>query len=241
MGKVKGLWLAMSLALLFASACSNKAASSKEQVQTIIDNMVENSFDFTSALHAEADSKKMERLFALDGSYVAGRGYIAEAKVRLSGFKSESNILAADDQLYYKLANDRRWKPTTAQDLQMFGISYKESPATMLQEMKESVVNIEQKSKNSFRITLDRNKYAQQAGAKTLQLPQVDNSNNVSIELLGNPSVDVEIDVQRQLVRTLTLHYKAKMTGVDGEDETVNMTYEVTMRNFNNGQTLPKL
>lgn len=216
----------------------------EENMQVFIDNMRDRSYDFRGKLHAQMGNDQLEELLILDGVYVGREGYRMHADVHLPGFESEGSILRTDDQLYYKLSSEQKWKPTTEQDLRMLGITYKESPADLLESMKDMVIAVKPTNEpNVYRVVLDRDKYEQKAETEgVLRLPQVNiQAHDFHIHLLENPIVDVEVDLARHVIRSLTLSYELEAAVSDTETERMNVTYEMEIDNVDTGQTLPEL
>lgn len=231
--------------LLLLSACSLQQVNPEKNVQMLIDNMHSNSYDFKGELHLQVGEEMLEETLVLDGFYVADEGYRVHADVKLPGFVTDSDVLKKNDQLYYKLSDSKQWKQTTEQDLRMLGITYKDSPSDMFQGMKEVVLSIEPTEQDSvFRITLDRHQYEEHSEeTKMMRLPEVVDvqRQGVQWELLQNPVVDVEIDPDQQVIRSIKLNYVMKSPLQDDPGQPVNVTYEMYMDHFNEGQTLPDL
>lgn len=214
-------------------------------MQTLIDNMHRQSYDFQSELKIKADGDALDRLLVMDGSYVPGEGYALHADVKLPGFETESDILSLNEQLYFKPPASDRWEATTEQDLRMLGIVYKDSPADLFQGMKETVLSVEPAGEQDlYHVILDRDAYAKGVRDKDMFLPQVNMSEREApVQLLQNPVVDVRVDWEEQVIRALSLHY---VLGAPGESDAepqqaMDVTFEMTMNDFNGGQSLPAL
>lgn len=228
--------------ILLLGACSAGQLKPEEHMQDLLDNMNSNSYDFKGELHAQVGEDTLEELLTLDGFYVANKGYRLHANVALPEFETSSDVLSADDQLYYKLPKSDKWKLTTDQDLRMLGITYKDSPSDMFQGMKEMVQSIEPTDKdNVFKITLDRDEYRKKAGDNTImRLPQVDiQGRDFQLELLQNPVADVEVDFDHNVIRSVTLSYMVKSTLTGNKAQPMNVTYQMYMDQFNQDQKLP--
>lgn len=230
--------------ILFFTACSPNQGNLEKNLQLHIDNMRSQSYDFKGQLHMQVGEETMEELLVLDGSYVANEGYVLHADVNLPGFETESNILSTDGHLFYKLPQSSVWKPTTDQDLRMLGITYIDSPVDLFYGMKEIVLTVERTERNDmFQITLDRSEYEKMADRDgTVHLPQVDiQSDDLQLNLAQNPVVNVEVDLDRKLIRSLTLNYVVEPP-LDGPfEQPLHVTYEMQMEQFNEEQTLPEL
>lgn len=236
--------LGASVLLLLLGACSAGEVNPKEEMQVFINNMHSNSYDFKGKLHAQVGEDTLEELLVLDGSYVANEGYKLHADVNLPGFDTESDILNTDDKLYYKLPKASEWEPTTDQDLKMLGITYKDSPSDLFQGMKQMVLSVEPTDEsNVFKVTLDRSQYEAKTDKEgVMRLPQVDiQSHDLQLELVKNPVVDVEVDLDQNVIRSLTLNYVVKTSLIGQPEQPMNVTYEMTMEHFNDDQTLPEL
>lgn len=230
--------------ILFFTACSLNQGDLEKHLQLHIDNMRKNSYDFKGKLHVQVGDERMEELFVIDGSYVANEGYVLHADVNFPGFETESNVLSTDDRLFYRLPESGVWKPTTDQDLRMLGIAYKDSPADFFYGMKEMVLAVERTEQNNiFHVTLDRNEYEKLTDRDgIMQLPQVYIQNDdLPFQLLQNPEVDVEVDLERRLIRSLTVNYVLEPS-LDGQyGQPLHVTYEMQMEQFNGEQTLPEV
>lgn len=230
--------------VLLLPACAPGTVNPEKNMQILIDNMHSNTYDFKGELHAQVDEDTLEEMLVLDGTYVPEKGYRLHADVNMPGFETESDILSLDDQLYYKLPKSNKWEATTDQDLRMLGIMYKDSPADLFRGMKEMVLSVEPtETDNVFQVTLDRTEYAEKTDQEgVMRLPQVDiQSHDLQLKLIENPVVDVEVDLERNLIRGLTLHYVVK-TSLDGQSEQpMTVTYEMQMEHFNEDQTLPEI
>lgn len=240
MGSKRGLLLGVVFVLFTLIACSHNEKDPKKYVRQIVKKMEKKSYDFDSKIQTQAAADAPAELLVLEGAYVADQGYSMQAVVQLPVFESTGNILAVNDQLFYKLTGDKRWKLTTAQDLRMLGITYKDSPTEMLLGMADSVLTINPKGDGQFQMTLDRKKYGLESRAKVKQLPQVDMS-GTTYKLRDHPVVRVTVDMKQQVIRSLTLSYRLEAKEKGKKARTVKVTYEVNMRNFNKGQTLPSL
>lgn len=230
--------------ILILSACTPGNVNPEKNMQVLIDNMRSNAYDFKGELHAQVNENTLEEVLVLDGTYVPEKGYSLHANVSLPGFETESDILKVDDQLYYKLPKSNRWKATTDQDLRMLGIMYNDSPADLFRGMKEMVLSVEPtEANNVFEVTLDRSKYAEATDQEgIMRLPEVNiQSQDLQLQLMENPIMDVEVDLERNLIRGLTLNYVVK-TSLDGQSEQpMTVTYEMRMKHFNEDQTLPEI
>ncbi len=228
------------------AACSSGSVDPEERIELLIDNMYSQAYDFKGTLHAETAQDTLKDMLVLDGSFVPDKGYALHADVRLPGFKTESDILHLGDELFYKMPESDNWKPTTNQDLRMLGILYKDSPADLFRTMKETVLSVEPtEDDNVFQVTLDRNKYmetTEKAQEEVIRLPQVDiQSHDFPFELVENPVVDVEVDLDQNVIRSFTLHYAVRSSLNGSSEQPVQVTYEMEMSHFNEDQTLPEI